>query len=414
MSDLALAGLRRGREKHIIYSGVRPANARVGRARRRARIKSSVCPKNLGGAAVKRSRRVFLAGSAAALMALPHFAYAESLVVLLEGLGGRTTSHGIVSLQEELSVIPDTRVPLPLAQHSWRDAVKRIQQQKPGTKIVVIGYSLGANNSTYVAKNVKHVDELIAIQASVWGRATAVGENVEKAIEIYNPKFWRTAGLGAKRLVGLHFSYVTNSDSHFYADNDPEVHKFIFNEVKKLADPTTPAKSVSGIQPEGTVGAQDMQKVKAAMALLKSKSEKLGPARTEVTDSIDGNTVPTVFFGATKMNNNFILVDEIVKEVGGTATIFVKSGADYIRVATNVKRDDGSRAIGTILDPKGKVIEFINMNKAFYGEATILGKPYLTGYEPMHDALNNVIGIYYFGYLVSDSLTSQEQQTLKR
>jgi hypothetical protein len=35
------------------------------------------------------------------------------------------------------------------------------------------------------------LDELIAIQASVWGRATAVGENVVKAIEIYNPKFWR-------------------------------------------------------------------------------------------------------------------------------------------------------------------------------------------------------------------------------
>jgi len=334
-------------------------------------------------------------------LVLATVASADSLVVLLEGLGGRITSRGIVSFQEELSVIPNTRVALPLAQHSWRDAVKLIRQQKPETKIVMIGYSLGANNSTYVAKNVKHVDELIAIQASLWGRATAVGENVDKAIEIYNPKFWRTAGLGARRLVGIHFSYVTNSDSHFYADDDPEVHKFIFNEVKKLAAPTTPAKSLSGIQPEGIVGALDMQKVKAAMALLKSESEKLGPAKIEGTDTIDGNAVPAVFFGATRMNNNFTLVDEVVKEVGGTATIFVKSGADYVRVATNVMMDDGSRAIGTILDPKGKVIEFINMDKAFYGEATILGKPYLTGYEPMHDALNNVIGIYYFGYLVS-------------
>jgi hypothetical protein len=99
------------------------------------------------------------------------------------------------------------------------------------------------------------------------------------------------------------------------------------------------------------------------------------------------------------MNNNFTLVDEVVKEVGGTATIFVKSGADYVRVATNVKKDDGSRAIGTILDPKGKAIESINRNEAFYGEATILGKPYLTGYEPVHDAANNVIGIYYVGYM---------------
>jgi hypothetical protein len=169
------------------------------------------------------------------------FAYADTLVVLLEGLGGRISSPGIVSFQKELSVIPNTRVALPLAQHNWRNAVNLIQQQKPETKIIVIGYSLGANNSTYLAKNVKHVDKLIAIQASVWGRATAVGENVDKAIEIYNPKFWRTAGLGAKRLVGIHFSYVTNNDSHFYADNDPEVHKFVFNEVKKLADPTAPA-----------------------------------------------------------------------------------------------------------------------------------------------------------------------------
>ena len=342
-------------------------------------------------------------------LVLSTFAYAETLVVLLEGLGGRVTSSGIVSLQEELSAIPNTIVALPLAQHNWRDAVKLIKQQKPETKIVVIGYSLGANNSTYVAQNVKHVDELIAIQPSVWGQATAVGENVDKAIEIYNPKFWRTAGLGAKRLAGIHFSYVANSDSHFYADDDPEVHKFIFNEVKKLAAPTTPAKSVSGIRPEGIVGALDMQKVKAAMALLKSESEKLGPAKIEGTDTIDGNAVPAVFFGATRMNNNFTLVDEVVKEVGGTATIFVKSGADYVRVATNVMRDDGSRAIGTILDPKGKVIEFINRDKAFYGEATILGKPYLTGYEPMHDALNNVIGIYYFGYLVRGSLQTMER-----
>src|ERR1700745_4308886 len=120
-----------------------------------------------------------------------------------------------------------------------------------------------------------------------------------------------------------------------------------------------------------------MHNEKAAMNLLKSVSEILGPPKIEGTDTIEGNAVPAVFFGATKMNNNFTLVDEIVKEVGGTATIFVKSAADYVRVATNVKRDDGSRAIGTILDPKGKVIAFINRNEAFYGGATFLGKQHL-------------------------------------
>jgi hypothetical protein len=371
--------------------------------------------KLLGGVAAtprtKMQRLISLIFTLCVCSVPPTFAHAETLIVLLEGLGGRVSSSGIVSLQEELSVIPNTIVALPLAQHNWRDAVKLIKQQRPETKIVLIGYSLGANNSTYVAKNVKHIDELIAIQASVWGPAKALEGNVDKAIEIYNPKFWRTAGLGAKRLAGIHFSYMANGDSHFYADDDPEVHNFVFNEVKKLAAPTMPAKSISGIQPEGAVGARDMQKVKAALALLKSECEILGPAKIDGDDKLDGNAVPALFFGATKMNNNFTFVDEVVKEVGGTATIFVKSGTNYVRAATNVMKDDGSRAIGTILDPKGKVIEFINKNESFYGEATILGKPYLTGYEPMYDGLNNVIGIYYFGYLVSDSLTSREQWT---
>jgi len=145
--------------------------------------------------------------------------------------------------------------------------------------------------------------------------------------------------------------------------------------------------------------AQDIEKVKAAMALMKSKAEKLGPAKIEGSDTVAGKTVPALYFGATKMNNNFDLVDEVVKEAGGTATIFVKSGDEYVRIATNVKKDDGSRAIGTILDPNGKAIQSINKNEAFYGEVAILGKPYITGYDPMHDAGGNVIGIYYVGYM---------------
>jgi hypothetical protein len=135
------------------------------------------------------------------------------------------------------------------------------------------------------------------------------------------------------------------------------------------------------------------------MALLKANAEALGAPKVEGTDAVAGKTVPALFFGTTKMNNYFTLVDNVVKAVGGTATFFVKSGDEYVRVATNVKKDDGSRAIGTILDPKGKAILAINKNEAFYGEVTILEKPYITGYEPIHDAANNVIGIFYVGYL---------------
>ncbi|MBF0298726.1 MAG: Cache 3/Cache 2 fusion domain-containing protein [Oligoflexia bacterium] len=140
-------------------------------------------------------------------------------------------------------------------------------------------------------------------------------------------------------------------------------------------------------------------KVKKTMEALKSKATKLGDAKLEGEETIAGKKVPGLILGSTKMTKNFGIVDEIKVEHGGTATLFVKSGSEYVRVSTNVQKDDGSRAIGTILDPSGKAIVEINKGAAFYGVVDILGKPYTTGYEPLKDAKGEVIGIYYVGYL---------------
>ena len=102
--------------------------------------------------------------------------------------------------------------------------------------------------------------------------------------------------------------------------------------------------------------AQD-EKVKTAMDTLRSKAEKLRSAKIEGTDTVSGKEVPAIYFGSTKQNNNFALVDDVANETGATATIFVKSDDGFVRVATNLKGDDGNRAVGTILDPKGKATD---------------------------------------------------------
>src|SRR5258708_32145102 len=108
------------------------------------------------------------------------------------------------------------------------------------------------------------------------------------------------------------------------------------------------------VQFPARVSAGPAEDVQAAMLLLKSKAATLGAPTVKGEEAVAGKTVPALHFGATKMNNNFVLVDEVQKEVGGTATIFVKSGDEFVRVATNVKKEGGSRSIGTILAPKGK------------------------------------------------------------
>jgi len=147
-----------------------------------------------------------------------------------------------------------------------------------------------------------------------------------------------------------------------------------------------------------TGDAQTDPKVAKAMALLKAETTKLGAPRLEGTDKTADKTTPGLYFGTTKVNNNFVVVDKVKAEAGGTATLFVKAGDEYVRVSTNVPGKVDGRALGTILDPKGKAIVAINAGKAFYGEVDILGAMYVTGYEPIKDGSGKVIGIWYVGY----------------
>ena len=104
--------------------------------------------------------------------------------------------------------------------------------------------------------------------------------------------------------------------------------------------------------------AQDARVAKS-MAALKDQTAKLGAPKIDGRDPVGGKDAPALYFGSTKMNNNFTVVDEVAKEDGQgmAATLFVKDGDEYIRVATNVPKPDGSgRAIGTIL--AGPALEF--------------------------------------------------------
>jgi hypothetical protein len=134
--------------------------------------------------------------------------------------------------------------------------------------------------------------------------------------------------------------------------------------------------------------AADTQDVKSAMQTLKQETAKLGPAK------LDGEVL---YFGSAKINDDFTVVDAVKSKHGGTATLFMKKGNNFVRVSTNVLKD-GQRAIGTILDPSGPAYAAVNQGNAFYGMVDILGKIYDTGYEPIKGDGGAIIGVYYVGY----------------
>ena len=137
--------------------------------------------------------------------------------------------------------------------------------------------------------------------------------------------------------------------------------------------------------------------VEASVKTLRQEALELGTPQLGNTVTVSGRSVPDLLFGNNAQANNYALVDRVAELVGGTATVFVRQGNDYVRIATNVI-NNGQRATGTTLDPSGRAIQAINRGESFYGLVDILGTPFLTGYEPLRNAQNQVVGILYAGF----------------
>ena len=92
-------------------------------------------------------------------------------------------------------------------------------------------------------------------------------------------------------------------------------------------------------------------------------------------------------------------VDEVKQLVGGTATVF----SGDTRVATNVMKDDGTRAVGTKLARNAAYDAVLVRGEPYRGQADILGKPFFTAYDPIKNKAGETIGVLYVG-LPKDSL----------
>lgn len=133
------------------------------------------------------------------------------------------------------------------------------------------------------------------------------------------------------------------------------------------------------------------------MVLLKQKSYAQGSPNIRGTVLLQGQVIPNLFFGNTQQTANTNIVDFVSNIGNGSATVFVKQDSQFIRIATNVQKADGSNAFGTQLDPNGEVASQLLQNKPYAGVVDILGESYLSVYEPMFDTEHHLIGAWYVG-----------------
>jgi methyl-accepting chemotaxis protein len=104
---------------------------------------------------------------------------------------------------------------------------------------------------------------------------------------------------------------------------------------------------------------------------------------------VDGQSQPIA--------GRFELVDALHQDLGVAATIFVRDGNDFTRVTTNIVKPDGQRAVGTKLGTKSAAYNDVMKKTLYIGQAVILGKTYLTAYDPVMDESGELIGILFLG-----------------
>jgi methyl-accepting chemotaxis protein-2 (aspartate sensor receptor) len=123
---------------------------------------------------------------------------------------------------------------------------------------------------------------------------------------------------------------------------------------------------------------------------------------------IAGVATPTFKAGDKPLNLDFSIPDQFLAQSGAIATVFARSGDDFVRVTTSLKKQDGSRAIGTLLDRKGPAYAPVLAGRTFTGLAPLFGKRYITQYKPIVDASGRVIGALFVGVDVDEQIRSVE------
>lgn len=135
----------------------------------------------------------------------------------------------------------------------------------------------------------------------------------------------------------------------------------------------------------------DTQRAVRSMAILYEM--KVGGATVSIQDgdlkSVSRPSVGTLL--------DFDLVDRTGTANGGVATVFATQGTDYVRISTNVKNEKGERAVGTKLALDHPAYAKMVKGEPYFGEATLFGKKYMTGYMPVLSKNNSTVGILFVG-----------------
>ena len=122
------------------------------------------------------------------------------------------------------------------------------------------------------------------------------------------------------------------------------------------------------------------------------------------TVKVLGQDTPVLMHEKEQINATKSKVDRYANLTGGTATVFVRDGDDFLRISTSLKKADGSRALGTYLGKGHPAYQMLMSGGSYEGYANLFGRDYMTIYRALRDTNGDVVAVLYIGFDITDSL----------
>lgn len=131
----------------------------------------------------------------------------------------------------------------------------------------------------------------------------------------------------------------------------------------------------------------------------------------QITKESTTFNIKNIRLGSTSMYNNTEIIDEVSKQSGTLFTIFQYTPQGMLRIATNVKKADGSRATGTYIPTSSPVYQAISNDQEYTGQAVVVDKPCLVVYRPIK-VNGQVVGALFVGFHL-ETLYDNEVKTIR-
>lgn len=108
------------------------------------------------------------------------------------------------------------------------------------------------------------------------------------------------------------------------------------------------------------------------------------------------------------LKGDFTQVDAFKEKYSGNATVFQLVGDDFVRITTSVRKEDGSRAVGSNLGKTHPAYASLISGGEYVGRAVLFGRPYITKYEAIKDASGKLTGVLYIGFEIKTARSAAE------